>query len=156
MRPLLDLSLTPNRPLDRRHARWLLAAIAAVFVLGGLRFALIGAWPVIPFLVIDAALLGWALAASYRSGRARETLRLDDAGLVLTQVSARGTEYRVRLEPWTARAELERLPTRSNRLWLTGGGRREAVGGFLSPREREQIHRLIGEALARWRRAERS
>ena len=58
---LLDLTLTPNRSLSRDHARLLVLVVGALFLLGSIRFLLLGLWPVIPFMIADVALLGWAL-----------------------------------------------------------------------------------------------
>lgn len=150
--PYFDLILTPNRSLDRRHARWLVLAVGLVMLLTGVRMLVLGAWPVIPFLVIDVALLAWAFRASYRSGRGCEMLRLDEDDLVLRRRSPEGRERRIRLEPMSTTARLERLAMRQNRLWLTARGQRVAVGGFLSPAEREAIYEVIADGLERFRR----
>lgn len=146
-----DLRLTPNRSLDRRHARWLMIAVAGVFMLGGVRLLVLGAWPVIPFMVADVALLGWALRASYRSGRAYEMLRLDDEALTVRKVTQAGTERRFRFEPFGTRVELERVSDLENHLWLASRDLRVAIGGCLSPGEREEIHAVIASGLARCR-----
>lgn len=151
MAPYFDLRLTPNRSLDRRHAWRLVAAVALVFLLGGARLLVLGAWPVIPFMVADVALLSWAFLASYRSGAAFETVRLDDAGLVVRRVTHHGVERRVRLEPVWTRVHLERVSDLENRLWLASRGARVAVGGCLSPREREEVHAVIVDGLKRCR-----
>ena len=149
--PLIDLTLRPNRSLDRAHARWLIAGVAGVFLLGGLRLLVLGAWPVVPFMLADIGLLWWALNASYRSGRAFETVRLDDTGLTIRKVSYHGRERRFRLEPYWARARLERIAADENRLWLASRNVRVLVGQCLSPAEREEIHDVIADGLTRWR-----
>jgi len=130
---------------------WLVAAVAGIFLVGGIRFLLIGAWPVIPFLVADVAMLAWALRASDRAGAAYEILHLDDAALTVRQVSYRGTERRFRLEPMATRVQLERISDLENRLWLASRSARVAVGTFLSPVEREEIHAVIAAGLQRAR-----
>lgn len=148
---LIDLTLRPNRSLSRVHARWLVGTVAAVLLLGGLRFVLLGAWPVLPFMVIDAGLLWWAFRASYRSGRAFETVRLDEAALTVRKVSASGAERRFRLEPFWARARLEALASGDNRLWLASGQVKVRVGAELSPPERADVHAVLVDGLERWR-----
>ena len=149
----LDLTLRPNRSLDRRHARWLILAVGGLFLLGGLRLLVIGAWPVLPFMVVDVALLAWAFRASYRSGGAFQTVRLDDAALVVRDVSPTGDARSTTLEPYFARARLEALPSEQNRLWLASRDVRVEVGRCLSPPERVAVHGVIDRALARWRGA---
>ncbi len=150
--PYFDLVLTPNRSLKPRHARWLVLGFGLVMLVTGLRMLVLGAWPVIPFLAIDLALLAWAFRASYRSGRSYEAVRLDEDDLVVRRCSPEGRERRIRLEPLWTTARLERLAMRQNRLWLTAPDRRVAVGRFLSPREREAIYAVIADGLERFRR----
>ncbi len=148
---VLDLTLRPNRSLPRHQARWLVAGVGGVFLLGGLRFLALGAWPVLPFMAIDVALLWWAFRASYRSGRAYETVRLDAFDLTVRKVAANGRERRFRLEPFWARARLEDLPSGDNRLSLVSRQVRVTVGHCLSPPERAAVHAAIETGLARWR-----
>ncbi|MGL6042790.1 MAG: DUF2244 domain-containing protein [Sandaracinobacteroides sp.] len=147
-----DLVLRPNRSMPHRHFWLMMAGVALVFLLMGLRFLLLGAWPIIPFMLMDIALLGWAMRASYRSGRASEHIRLDGSGLELVRVAAQGSARRTRIEPLGARVELELLGADQNRLWLTGRGARHAIGAFLSPAERADIARVIEDGLAAFRR----
>lgn len=139
--PYFDLVLTPNRSLAPRHARWLAAGIGVALGLVCLRALLLGAWPVLPFAVMDATLLWWAFRASYRSGQARESIRLDDTGLVVDD----GTR-RVRLEPFWTKAGIE-----DRRLWLAERQRQVSIGAFLSPDERREVYGIIVAGLARWR-----
>ena len=149
--PYFDLRLTPNRSLDRRHAGWLVGGVAGVFLLMGGRLWALGAWPVVPFMVIDLALLWWAFKASYQSAKAFETLRLDDAALLVRTVSHRGVERRVTLEPYWTRVQLERVSALENRLWLACRGKRVRVAECLSPAEREAVCDVIADGLRRYR-----
>ena len=153
--PYFDLILTPNRSLDRRYARWLVLGFGLIMLLTGLRMLALGAWPVVPFLVIDVALLAWAFRASYRSGRGYEEVRLDEDDLVVRRRSPQGQERHIRLEPMWTTARLVRLAMRQNELWLTAREQRVAVGRFLSPGEREEIYEVIADGLERFRRRER-
>lgn len=150
--PYFELLLTPNRSLERRHLPWLVGGVALVMGLMGLRFLVLGAWPILPFMLIDLGLLWWAFRASYRTGRAYEVVRLDDEALTVRKVTHSGIERRIRLEPYWTRVQIERLSARENRLWLASRGRRTAVGQFLSPAEREEIYAVIEEGLARYHR----
>jgi uncharacterized membrane protein len=153
--PYFDLILTPNRSLDRRHARWLVLGVGLIMLFAGVRMLALGAWPVVPFLAIDTALLAWAFRASYRSGRSYEEVRLDEDDLVVRRRSPEGRERHIRLEPMWTTARLERLAMRQNQLWLTAREQRVSVGRFLSPGEREQVYEVIADGLERFRRRER-
>ena len=154
---IFDLELRPNRSMAERHFWRMIAGVAVIFLLMGIRFLFLGAWPILPFMMVDIGLLWWAMRASYRSGRASEHLRLDEGGLELVRVAAHGQVRRTRIEPHWARVELEELGADQNRLWLTaphspGSTRvRHAIGSFLSPRERAEIARVIEAGLAAFR-----
>jgi uncharacterized membrane protein len=150
-KPILDLTLWPHRSFDPRHFWYAVMAVAVVFLLMGVRFLLLGAWPILPFMAVDLLLLGWALRASYRSGNASERLILDAQALVLEQASPLGARRRVTLEPLAVTVELETFPDTRNRLWLKARGRRVALGGFLSAPERVALAREVEAGLARFR-----
>lgn len=159
MRPrkpaIFDLEMRPSRSLDRRSFWLMIAGVSLIFLLMGVRFLMLGAWPILPFMLADIALLAWAMRASYRSGRASEHLRLDSEGLEFIRIAAHGQARRTRLEPWLARVELEELGEAENRLWLRAGDRRLRLGSFLSPAERAAIADVIDDGLRRFRRGDR-
>ncbi len=148
---IFALRLRPNRSLSRKHFMWMIGGVAAIFLAMGVRFLALGAWPILPFMALDLALLWWAMRASYRSGEAVEELRLDAGGLQLIRISPLGHRRQTILEPHWARVELEDLGDQQNRLWLRAGARREPVGSFLSPPERVEIARVIEDGLRCYR-----
>ena len=148
---IFDLELRPSRPLQPRQVWLVLAGIAAVFLVLGARLLFLGAWPILPFMALDLALLAWALRESKRSGRQSEHLRLDADGLEYIRIAPHGDIRRRHLEAWWTRVELEDLGKYENRLWLKSKGDRLALGSFLSPAERVDIARVIEDGLARFR-----
>jgi uncharacterized membrane protein len=149
---LLDITLTPNRSFSRQHTRWLILAVGGIFLLGSLRFLVLGAWPIIPFLVADVALLAWAFRANYAAARAHERLTLAGDALTLARVSAHGVERRIGFEPYWTQVEIEETPAGDAHLWLAARGRRVRVGGFLSAPERRDVGATIAAALNAYRR----
>lgn len=143
----LDLKLMPPPALEGRKALLVVGATALVMLFAGLRFLVLGAWPILPFLIVDLGILVWAFRASARAARAYETLRLDEAGLTVSQVAADGSARSFTLEPALTRAELEELTPPENRLWLRYRGRKLAIGRFLSPAERRDVHAVLRRAL---------
>jgi len=152
---LLDLTLRPNRSLSRVHARWLVLAVGGLFLLGSIRFLLLGMWPVIPFMIADVALLAWALRSNYRSGGNHERLVLVQDRLTLTRVSPWGESHVVTFEPWFTQVQIEETPLGDALLFLAAHGRRVVVGAFLSAPERREVGAVIREALARYRNGDR-
>lgn len=148
---ILDLTLTPNRSFDLRHTRWLIMAVGGVFLLGSLRFLALGAWPIIPFMVADVALLAWAFRANYAAARGHERVVLINDSLTLSRVNAHGVERRFGFEPYWTRVEIEETPAGDAHLWLAAQGRRVRVGGFLSAPERRAVGASIAAALSAYR-----
>ncbi|MFZ4380573.1 MAG: DUF2244 domain-containing protein [Sandarakinorhabdus sp.] len=148
---MLDLTLRPNRSLSRTHARWLVLAVGGLFLLGSIRFLVLGLWPVIPFMIADVALLGWALRSNFHSGGNHERLVLAQDLLTLTRVSPWGETRVVTFEPWFTQVQIEETPLGDALLYLAIHGRRVVVGGFLSAPERREVGAVIREALARYR-----
>lgn len=153
---LLDLTLTPNRSLPRDHARLLILGIGGLFLIGSIRFLILGLWPVIPFMIADVALVAWAFRSNYRSGGARERLVLADDALTLTRIDPWGKAVDEVLEPYFTRVELEETPLGDALLFLSARGRRLRVGHFLSAPERREVGAVIREALARYRNSSTS
>lgn len=151
MPPALDLTLTPNRSFDRRQLPWVVGGVGLVFFLGGLRFVALGAWPILPFMALDLALLWWAFRASYASGKGHERLMLADDRLELLRVNPSGAERRFGFEPLWTRVQLEETPLGDVKLWLAARERRVSVGRFLSPRERREVGALVQSVLADYR-----
>lgn len=147
----LDLRLEANRPMAAVSTRWVVGGIAAVVALGGLRLVAIGAWPVLPFLVLDVVLLGWALAATARRAAAYERVELDDATLLVRRVSPGGAVRTIALDPRGATVELASV-ARGTALWLAADGRRVRLGDFLTAEERRDVAAVIARAIEAWRR----
>lgn len=150
---IFDLELRPSRPLKTKQVWLVLAGMAAIFLAVGVRLLFLGAWPILPYMLLDLGLLAWALRESIRSGRQSEHLRLDANGLEFIRIAARGTVLRRHLEAYWVRVELERLGKNENRLWLKSPGDRLVLGSFLSPRERVEIAGVIEDGLRQFRNA---
>lgn len=148
---LLDLVLYPHRSLSPRGFTILMTAIAAVSFCAGLTFFLMGAWPIVGFFGLDVALIYWAFKASYRSGRAREVIRLTPRELTVERVAASGRRRRWTFQPYWLRVALEERPGRASRLTLCSHGREFAIGDFLTPAERDEVAAALRFALAKCR-----
>ena len=112
---------------------------------------MLGAWLILPFMVIDVLLLWWAFRASYAAGRGHERLLLAGDSLTLLRVSPRGTEKRFGFEPLWTRVQIEETPLGDAHVWLAARGRRVRVGHFLSAPERREVAALISAALSNYR-----
>lgn len=136
--------------------RWLVAGIGGLFFLGGLRFLVLGAWPILPFMAVDVALLWWAFRSSYAAGRGHERITLAGDALTLHRVSAKGAERHFGFEPLWTRVQIEETPLGDAHVFLSARGNRVRVGGFLSAPERRAVGAAITAALSAYRASPRT
>ncbi len=92
---LFDAELTPHRSLPPEGFVLLMGLVGLVSFAAGALFFVVGAWPVVGFLGLDLLLIYLAFRASYRSGRAYETLRLTRRDLTLKRVDSWGRAQRL-------------------------------------------------------------
>lgn len=143
-----DLKLMPPPPLPARAAIIVIGVTGLVMLAAAIRFAVIGAWPVLPFMAIDLVLMFWAFRASARASRAYERLCIDERGLVVSKVAACGSASTCTLAPGFTRVELETVSAYETRLWLHDRSRSLSVGHFLTPDERQEVCAALQRALA--------
>lgn len=152
--PILRLTLWPNRSMSRAGSGWLLGLAAAglsapLFGLAGTR----AAWGMLPFLVGALLLLYWAVRRSYLDGRLTEELRLWPDLITVVRREPRGQVRRWHANPFWVRIRLHEDARIEKYLTLEGNGRCIELGAFLSPGEREVLHRDLVRALADLRAA---
>lgn len=152
--PLLDAVLTPHRSLGPTGFRVLMGVTGALCLGGGAAFLAVGAWPVFGFLGLDVLLVWLAFRASYRSGRMRETIRLDRTGLRVSRIAPDGRARSWSFQPSWLRVDLDEPVEHESQVRLSSHGRTLVVGSFLAPKERADLARAIREGIERWRKAE--
>ena len=148
-----DAVLRPHRSLGRRGFAILMAVVVAVSLAAGLRFAVAGAWPVLAFFLLDAAIIYGAFKLSYLSGRLFETIRLKERELVVERVHPLGRVETWRFNPYWVRVRLEHAGQHHCRLEIGSHGKSVAVGHFLPPGERREVAAALKHALAAQRGA---
>ena len=150
---LFSAIITPHRSLSGRGFVLVMALIGGLSFTGGMFFFLLGAWPVIGFLGLDVLLVYWAFRANYRAAAAFEEVTVTPSELRLRRVSHRGEVARM-----DAQSGLDQLDREKHeefgllRLFLVSRGRRLAVAGFLSPKEKESFAAALSAALGEARR----
>ncbi len=146
-----DVLLHPHRSLGRRGFVILMSLLAALSLAVSLPFLLHGAWPVAAFSGLAVTVVYLCFKRNYRAGRAVETVRLDDAELVVSRTLPDGPTERWRFQPFWLRVAVERPLRPDSRLYLSSHGRRVAVGNFLTLQERLDLADALKAALSRWR-----
>ncbi|WP_158295617.1 DUF2244 domain-containing protein [Crenalkalicoccus roseus] len=149
---MFEAICTPPPGLDRRGMVAVAALVVGFSALVGLLFTLIGAWPVLGFVGLEAGLV-LALLALYRRGarRAVEVLRLAEGRLVIQRSDWRGRWQEVVLDPYWARLSLEERPDGSSVLLLRQRRRTVEIGRLLDEERRRDLAAALGEALRRYR-----
>lgn len=146
---LFDAVLTPYRSLGTAGFATLMGLFAAVSLMVGLIFQLVGAWPVVGFFGLDIVLLAAAFLINYRSARAFEQVILSRDLLLIRQVRANGGTHEARFNPYWTRLHVERdEEVGVTRVRVTSQDRSLALGNFLNPADKESFAAALGEALA--------
>lgn len=146
--PLFDAVLYPHRSLSPRGVRNVILGIAGALALVALYFAMLGAWPVLPFFGCEIVLIWWAFRTNARDGRAFERVRLTRDELTIARVRPSGREQLHRIAPphWL-RVNLTSQLGGNNELRLASHGRSLKVGVFLTSEERDELATALRDAL---------
>jgi uncharacterized membrane protein len=150
---LFSAIITPHRSLSGKGFIAVMALVGGLSFAGGMFFFLMGAWPVIGFLGLDVLLVYWAFRANYRAAAAFEEVTVTPSELKLRRVSHRGQVDEWTLNPlWTKLDREKHEEFGLLKLFLVSRGRRLAVAGFLSPKEKESFADALSAALGEARR----
>ncbi|MEJ0073977.1 MAG: DUF2244 domain-containing protein [Alphaproteobacteria bacterium] len=150
---LFSALLTPHRSLSGTGFLVVMGVIAGLSFVGGVMFLLLGAWPVMPFLGLDVALVYWAFRANYRAAAAYEEVTVTPSELHVRKVSAKGQVAEWSLNPVWVRLERETHEEFGLlRLLLVSHGRKLAIAGFLGPAEKESFAKALADALGEAKR----
>ncbi len=151
--PIYAVRLRPHRSLTRGQAKTLVAIVSAAICAISLPFFVLGAWPVVGFLGLDAVAIWLAFELSFRAARAYEDLRVTPLELQLDKVPVRGEIREFRFNPsWVRLDRSEHEEFGLQRLALVSHGRSVEFASFLGPQQKAEIAGDLSLALARARR----
>ena len=143
----LDRVLRPAPPLSAQAMVLVLGAVGlANFVLGAI-FVLKGAWPVMPFMGLDVALLVWAFHRCRRVAQSYERVVLSLSCLHLTRHPYGEQTSEISLNPYWLNVGIEEEAEQPRHLLLSSHGRSVELGAFLAPDERLRLAQLLRLAL---------
>ena len=151
--PRFRAALTPNRSLSARGFLLLMSLVAAINVVVGIAFLVLGAWPVFVFCGLDVALIWLAFRLNYRAGRLLETIEIGASDITLTRIQPSGARECVALNAYWARVQLAKHPSGSTELTLSSHGRRIVFARFLSDDERRELAAVLNAVLSAARQA---
>jgi uncharacterized membrane protein len=149
-RPILELTLRPNRSMTWRDGAWVVGLLAA-----GLAVPLVplagtaAAWGMLPFLVGALVALYWAIRRNMHDGLLTEELRLWPDLITVVRREPSGEVRLWHAHPFWVRLRLLDGERVEKYLTLQGNGREIELGAFLSPGERQTLYDTLGTALSR-------
>lgn len=144
---LFEAVILPHRSLSARGRMWLIAAIVGFVTLTGVRFWMIGAWPVLGFSVIELGMAIFLLTLHARRARASEMLLLTHSALRIVRTEPSGQRQERVLSAAWLNVMLEERAGRVPGLLLVARGVREEVGAALGEVERRDLARALSDAL---------
>lgn len=150
-RVLFQATIVPRRSLSRRGAASVLGLFAGLGLVGALRFAEMGVWPVLFFMAAEAALAAGLLVLHVRTGRAGEMLLLEPGVLRVLRRDPRGRRRETRFDTAWLNPVLHESPGRVPRLLLRAHGVREEVATMLGEAEKRELAGALAGALRRMR-----
>jgi uncharacterized membrane protein len=143
------LVLRPNRSLTDRGRIAVLLSFAAATVSLGFLFLATGAWPVVAFLFLEFAGIGYVLARTARdAGDCEEIVVEDDRMKIIQHAAGRHTQHEFHC--YWAKVALEPAGRgrRSARLTVGSHGRALEIGRALQEGEKhklaERLSRMVG------------
>jgi uncharacterized membrane protein len=146
--PLFRALLVPHRSLGRTGFLVLMGVLVGFWIVFGLVFLALGAWPVFGFLGLDVLAMWLAFRWNYRAARAREEVEVSRVALDIRKITPSGKMQAFRFNPFRARFEIARHDEIGiTGMWIAGEGRYVPVGAFLNPDDRESFAIAFGRAL---------
>lgn len=144
---LFEAVIVPHRSLSPRGQWVVIGVIATACILTGLRFWLLGAWPVVGFVAVELGLAGGLLRLHARAARQSELLLLSSDMLRVVRTDANGVRSERRLRTAWLSVELEERDGRVSALLLRTRARREEVATTLGEMEKRDLAEALRAAL---------
>jgi uncharacterized membrane protein len=145
---LLDTVLKPAPPMPPRALAVSLGIVAIMNFALAAYFVSQGAWPVMPFMGLDVALLAWAFRAVSREAKREERIVLTPSLLRIEARPPKGPAREWLLNPYWVRVAMDDPPEHASQLTLWSHGKGILIGKFLPPAERASLAERLKAALS--------
>ena len=140
--------ITPQRSLSRQGQRRLIASLLGLSALTGIRFWLIGAWPVIAFTGVEVALVVLLLRLNAARGRASELVLLTHKGARVIRTDWRGRREESCVDfAWLSVTLEEGTSGAVPRLVLGARSSKLEIGAFLGEAEKRELADALRKAM---------
>ncbi len=140
------LVLRPNRSLTGRGRTAVFLSFAAATVVLGFLFLSTGAWPVVPFLFLELAGIGYVLTCMARNaGDCEEIVVEDDRMKIVQHAAGRSTQHEFHC--YWAKVALEPAGRgrSSSRLLIGSHGHTLEIGRALQEAEKSRLAQRLGQ-----------
>ena len=145
---VFEAVITPHQSLDRRGLVVLGTGVAGVSGLIALRWALVGAWPVLAFTGLEIAFALGLLTLHRRQVLRREIIRLSETEITVERTEPGGRRRSISMPAAWLQVRLEQpAGGGGRRLWLRSRGRGCEIGAFLHDPERESLFEALDAAV---------
>jgi uncharacterized membrane protein len=148
---VFEAVIVPHRSLSARGLAILIAVLAGLCGMIGLRFWLIGAWPVACFGVTEIGLAAFLLRLNASRARATELILLSEDVLRIVRTDWHGRRDELVLPAGWLNPLLEAPPGQVPRLLLVAHGVREEIAASLGEVEKRDLAQALSDALHRLR-----
>ncbi len=149
-KPIFSATLRPHRSLGPVGFGLVIGLITVTCVGSGILFMLAGAWPVLIFCLVDAALVWVAFKVNFRAALAYEEVSLWRHALVVRKHAPGGQIITHTANPFWTRFQVDRHEAAGvTAMHLSGPDFGISIGGFLNPPDRETFAAAFATALAR-------
>jgi uncharacterized membrane protein len=122
-------------------------SLAGLALLIGVRFWMLGAWPVLPFGVVEVGLVLWMLRVNARQGRGSELILLNETELRIVRTDPSGKRREKVLSPFWLSVSLLERHGRVPMLMLGRQGKHEEIGSALGEAEKRDLAQSLTRAL---------
>jgi uncharacterized membrane protein len=144
--PVFEALIVPYRSATRRGVICMAVTIVVLSLGVGVRFLLLGAWPVMVFSLLELPLLGVLLAINLRQTRASELILLDPRQITVTRTDPKGHQTSFSLPTAWLQVNLEENRG-APRVILTTHGQGREIGGFLHQPDKASLCEALQRAV---------
>ena len=130
---------------------WVVGSLAGLALLIGVRFWLLGAWPVLPFGVLEVGLVLVMLRVNSRQARGSELILLSEAELRIVRTEPSGRRREKVLPATWLSVSLQERNGRVPALLLSRSGISEEIARVLGEQEKRDLAASLTRALHRAR-----
>jgi len=113
-----------------------------------IRFVMLGAWVILPFAILEVALLAAGFWLYERASRYRETVQLSRKSILITQESVKGQKSWQFNPHWVkVTLSLDQKDWYPSQLFIGSHGQQVEIGACLTNQEREDLTKALKQAM---------